>query len=61
MKQTRLKITEIPEGQLFKWNRVIYKKTGKTQAVDTRTGKETGFYDGCTGILVSNDEHGGVK
>lgn len=54
-KQKKLKITEIPDGQLFKWNRVIYKKTDKAKAIDTRTGKETDFYEGCTGILISDE------
>ncbi len=54
-KQVKIKITEIPEGQLFKWNRVIYKKTDKTRAIDTRTDKETVFYDECKGVLVSDE------
>lgn len=56
-KQTKLRITEIPEGQLFKWNRVIYRKTIKDKAIDTRTGKEIGFYDECKGIIMADSEH----
>ena len=58
--QIKVKITDIPEGQLFKWNRVVYKKstksTDKVQAIDTRTGKEVVFYDGCKGILITDEQ-----
>ena len=58
-KQTKIKITEIPEGQLFKWNRVVYKKIDKspykTYAIDIRTGKEVNFYDGCKCTLVTDE------
>ena len=58
--QTKVKITDIPEGQLFKWNRVVYKKSTKStdeaRAIDTRTGKEVVFYDGCKGMLITGGQ-----
>ena len=58
--QIKVKITDIPEGQLFKWNRVVYKKstksTDKTRAIDIRTGKEVVFYDGCKGMLITGEQ-----
>lgn len=58
--QIKVKIADIPEGQLFKWNRVVYKKstnsTNEARAIDTRTGKEVVFYDGCKGILITGEQ-----
>lgn len=60
--QTKVKITDIPEGQLFKWNRIVYKKSTKStdeaRAIDTRTGKEVVFYDGCKGMLITGEQIG---
>ena len=60
MQKGKVKIADIPEGQLFKWNRVVYKKSAKStdeiRAIDTRTGKEVVFYDGCKGLLIAGKQ-----
>lgn len=60
MQKGKVKIADIPEGQLFKWNKVVYEKSAKSndiiRAIDTRTGKEVVFYDGCKGLLITGKQ-----
>jgi hypothetical protein len=52
----RVKISEISEGNYFKWNRVVYEKLDGNTARDTRTDKVISFYENCTVLPIDKKD-----